>query len=117
LRALELHGEETQPQLLINEDPDAVNLEHVLPVNPSAGWKIDAETAATYHKRLGNMVLLGAKQNVTLGNGTFDSKRKTLQQSPFKITQEVGKHKGWGPDQIKDRQTKLAALAPKVWPI
>lgn len=117
IRAIELYGKEALPQLLINEDPDAVNLEHVLPLNPSKDWKIDAETAATFHKRIGNMVLLGAKDNVSLGNGLFESKRKTLKDSPFTTTQDVGKRDKWGAEEIRNRQTKLAELAPKVWPI
>jgi hypothetical protein len=117
LRAIELYGKETLPQLLINEDPNAVNLEHVLPLNPSKEWKIDAETAATFHKRLGNMVLLGAKDNETLGNGIFESKRKTLKDSPFTTTQDVGKRGKWDAEEIRNRQTKLAELAPKVWPL
>src|SRR5258705_1461896 len=92
LRAIELFGKEQLPQLLINEDPDAVNLEHVLPLNPSKEWKIDAETAATFHKRIGNMVLLGAKDNVILGNGSFASKRKTLKDSPFTPTRDAAKN-------------------------
>ncbi len=117
LRAIELYGKELLPQLLINEDPNAVNLRHVLPLNPSKDWKIDAETTAAFYKRIGNMVLLGAKDNVSLGNGTFDSKRKTLKESPFTTTQEVGKREKWDADEIRKRQTKLAELAPKVWPL
>jgi Protein of unknown function (DUF1524) len=117
LRAIELYDKEQLPQLLINEDPDAVNLEHVLPINPSKEWKIDGETAATFHKRLGNMVLLGAKQNVALGNGIFSTKMPILKASPFTTTQYVGNHTQWGPDEIKDRQLKMAEIAPKVWPI
>jgi len=117
LRALQLYGDEKLPQLLINEDPLSVNLEHVLPIKPSDEWDINVETAATFHKRLGNMVLLGAKDNVTLGNGSFKSKRKTLQDSPFSLTRDVGLKTKWGPDQIRERQLKLAEIAPKVWPL
>jgi len=52
LRAIELYGKEDQPLLLINEDPNAVNLEHVLPLAPSDDWGIDKETAAAFHKRI-----------------------------------------------------------------
>ena len=39
LRAIELYrAEDKEPQFLINEDPNAVNLEHVLPVTPSMDW-------------------------------------------------------------------------------
>ncbi len=117
LRAIELFGKEPMPQLLINEDPNAVNLEHVLPLSPSKDWDIDSETAATFYKRIGNMVLLGAKDNVTLGNGSFESKRATLQESPFTTTQEVGNRTKWDAEEIRNRQLKLAELAPKVWPL
>jgi hypothetical protein len=117
LRAIELYGKENQPLLLINEDPIVVNLEHVLPLNPTKEWKIDSETAATFFKRIGNMVLLGAKDNVAIGNGPFESKRKTLQKSPFTTTQDVGKLQKWDAEEIRKRQLKLAELAPKVWPL
>ena len=117
LRAIELHGKEPMPQLLINEDPNAVNLEHILPINPSKEWSVDAETAAAFHRRLGNMVLLGAKENVTLGNGAFETKRRTLTESPFTTTQEVGRQTKWDSESIRNRQLRLAAIAPKVWPL
>jgi hypothetical protein len=63
------------------------------------------------------MVLLGAKDNVALGNGSFASKKKTLKESPFTTTQDVGKCDKWDVDQIRKRQLKLAELAPKVWPL
>jgi hypothetical protein len=117
LRAIELYDKEPLPQLLPNEDPNAVNLEHVLPLNPSKDWNIDSETAATFHKRIGNMVLLGAKDNVSLGNGPFESKKKTLKDSPFTTTEYVGKRDKWDAEEIRSRQVKLAEIAPKVWPL
>ena len=117
LRVLELHGKEDHPQLLINEDPDVVNLEHVMPVNLSDDWEIDAETAATFHKRLGNMVLLSTSQNTSLGNGSFALKKQALSASPFTTTQEVGKCKKWEADEIKGRQARMADVAPEVWPL
>ena len=86
LRALELHGKEDNPQMLINEDPNAVNVEHILPVTPSKEWNVDSEAAAAFHKRLGNMVLLGSKQNVALGNDIFEKKKPVLAASPFTTT-------------------------------
>ncbi|MES1993885.1 MAG: DUF262 domain-containing HNH endonuclease family protein [Pseudomonadota bacterium] len=108
---------EKLPQLLINEDPNAVNLEHVLPVTPSEGWDLDAETASTFYKRIGNMVLLGSKDNVELGNKSFEEKRKILAASPLNVTNEVASYATWGPDEIKARQSLLAADVAKVWPL
>ena len=96
---------------------NAVNLEHILPINPGPEWKIDVETSAAFHKRIGNMVLLGSAANASIGNGSFREKLPTLKKSPFLVTSEVGKNSKWGPDEIRTRQTKLALDAPKVWPL
>lgn len=118
MRAIErFRANETLPQLLINEDPNAVNLEHVLPVTPSAAWELDAETASVFYKRIGNMVLLGSKDNVELGNKSFEEKKVVLAASPMGITNEVAEYAAWGPEEIKARQIQLAKDAPKVWPL
>ena len=118
LRALELYvKDEKHPQFLPNDDTAAVNLEHILPVTPDKDWGVTEEVAAAYHRRIGNMVLLNAKQNVDLGNKPFAEKRDVYKKSPFILTSEVGKAKKWGPDQIEKRQDQLSKLAPTVWPI
>jgi hypothetical protein len=106
---------ERQPQLVPNDDTTAVNLEHVLPVNPSVDWHIAEEVAAAYHRRIGNMVLLSAQDNVEAGNKKFAEKRNVLKASPFISTKRVGRAGKWGPDEIEARQAELAALAPMVW--
>jgi hypothetical protein len=117
LRALELYEKgEAKPQFLPSEDVAAVNLEHVLPINPGAKWDVTPDVAEAYYKRLGNMVLLLAKENTKIGNDSFDDKRSAFKQSPFVLTNDVGKSRKWGPDQIAKRQAELAELAPKVWP-
>ncbi|MER8411923.1 DUF262 domain-containing HNH endonuclease family protein [Mesorhizobium sp. M0510] len=118
LRALELHVKaERNPQFLPSDDTAAVNLEHILPVNPSPDWDISQEAAAVFHKRLGNMVLLGSKQNVEIGNSRFLEKRSVFAASPFVLTTEVAKNELWGAAEIEARQHQLAELAPKVWPL
>jgi hypothetical protein len=118
LKALELYIKaEKNPQLLPNDDTAAVNLEHILPVNPDADWDISEEVAAVYHKRLGNMVLLSTKQNVEIGNGSYEKKRPVLAASPFLLTVEASQSETWGATQIDVRQARMAELAPKVWPL
>jgi uncharacterized protein DUF1524 len=68
-------------------------------------------------KRLGNMVLLPSKINSNLGNKSFKAKSKILKDSVLSITSEVAEYADWGPEQIAARQVKLAAIAPKVWPL
>lgn len=118
LRAIELFlRDEKQPQLLPNDDTSSVNLEHILPVTPSADWDISEDVASAYYRRLGNMVLLNARDNVDLGNRTFLEKKAILKASPFVSTSEVARQRGWGPKQIDGRQLTLANYAPEVWPI
>jgi hypothetical protein len=118
LRALELYmKDEKKPQLVPTEDTTAVNLEHVLPVTPSDDWDISVDLAAAYYRRIGNMVLLNAKENVEIGNSTFADKKAVLKRSPFILTSDVAKAREWGPKQIEIRQASLAELAPEVWPI
>jgi Protein of unknown function DUF262/Protein of unknown function (DUF1524) len=118
LRALEDYlAHDPEPQLIQNRDTAAVNLEHVLPVIPGSEWKISSDIAAVYYKRLGNMVLMRARDNVRIANKPFPEKREAYRISPFQLTNEVAQYEEWGPNQIEERQTRLASLAPKVWPI
>jgi hypothetical protein len=118
LKAMEFYkADDPLPQFLINDDPNAVNLEHILPIKPGADWKIAPETAAVFYKRLGNMVLLPAKTNGEAGNKSFPDKRPFIAKSELAITREVLAYHEWGPNEINERQKKLAEIAPKVWPL
>lgn len=118
LRALEDYlAHDPEPQLIQNRDTTAVNLEHILPVIPGAEWKISPDIAAVYYKRLGNMVLMRARDNVRIANKPFQEKKEAYRISPFQLTNEVVQYDEWGPHQIDERQDRLAVLAPKVWPI
>jgi hypothetical protein len=118
LRALELKKKGSpQPELIPNEDV-VINLEHVLPENPGTGWAhIDPEIASVVYRRLGNMVLLQAAKNSSIGNKSFAEKRPVLKNSAYLLTSEVGRQSEWGVKEINDRQRRLAALAVETWPI
>jgi hypothetical protein len=118
LRAIHVfRSQDENAAFLLNEDANAVNLEHVLPIHPSEDWKIDPDVASSVYKRLGNMVLLPSKVNVALGNGGFDAKKETYADIQIEVTKDVPAYDAWGPEQIADRQKKLAQEAPKVWPL
>jgi hypothetical protein len=117
LRALELKVKgNPEPEFVPNDEP-VINLEHVLPENPGAGWHIDRETAKAYYSRLGNMVLLQASKNANIGNRKFADKQPVLRDSAYLLTAEVGRNDNWGVDEINERQARLARLAVKTWPI
>lgn len=102
------------PDLVPNEDTNAVNLEHVLPINPTQTASDEFGDASDYTSRIGNLVLLNAKINSTVGNDRFEAKRSIFCTRPFLLTKEVAKYKKWGVTEIDDRQAKLAKLAVKT---
>lgn len=117
LRALDktIKGDPT-PEFVANEDYDAANLEHIIPLKPSEDWKISEEDAASAHQLIGNLTLLSAKKNVLIGNDTFAEKVKLYRDSNYDVTNQLEKYgASFGLDQIKERQSHLAMLASKTW--
>jgi hypothetical protein len=64
-----------------------------------------------------NMVLLNPNVNVKVGNKPFGERKFLYADSPLLLTQEVADYEKWGPNQIDQRQDKLAELAPKIWSV
>jgi hypothetical protein len=121
LRALELQVKgDKEPELVPNAEEEIINLEHILPENPSSAWKYwNQEMAEAFYKRIGNMVLLKASTNADIGASAFSAKKAVFKKSGFTLTSEVGKHKSdkWEADDINDRQKRLAKLAVEAWPL
>lgn len=119
LRALEMKAKgDPEPENIPNDEENALNLEHVLPGNPGGEWShVDPDMANAVYRRLGNMVLLQATKNTTIGNSGFPAKKKVFKDSALVLTAEVAKSTGWGPNEIKQRQAKLAKLAVQTWPL
>jgi len=109
---------ENKPQIGYFEMPEiTVNLEHVMPDKPNDDWDIPPSEMQSNYKRLGNMALLLAKENVRIGDAGFAQKKKVYKESPFLVTQEIAEHKHWNAEEIQKRQEQLALYVPKVWPI
>lgn len=118
LRALETQNQGMpDPELMPNEDPSVINLEHILPENPDpAAWpQVTQDVAEANWRRIGNMVLLQARRNSLVGNSSFADKRPVLEASTFALTRDAGAEASWGADEIERRQKKLAAIAVKTW--
>jgi DNA-directed RNA polymerase specialized sigma24 family protein len=108
---------QAEPELVPNANEDEVNLEHILPRNPSGHWSgFTDDQAKDLVNRLGNMVLLKKATNRRLGAAGWTAKRPKLQASELKLTQMAGAVDNWTPDAIQDRQAKLAELAVTAWP-
>jgi hypothetical protein len=106
------------PEFVANEDQESINLEHILPTNPSPEWGADSDTALIAQRLLGNMVLLNAKKNVSLGNSLFPDKKKAYAESNYHITKQVADYGDqWTIEEIKHRQAEMAKIAVKTWPL
>jgi Protein of unknown function DUF262/Protein of unknown function (DUF1524) len=108
---------ETEPEWIANPETEVVNLEHVLPKESAANWKMKPDIAAANLKRLGNMVLMQASRNSDVANSSFEEKRAEYKKSSFLITSSVSRYSEWTPNEIDARQAKLAEIAVVAWPI
>jgi len=118
LTCLELNATQASGnQQVPNPSTNKVNLEHILPLTYSKAWNssFTIDQARAYSRRLGNLALLSARLNSTVGNGPFAGKISAFQQSPFATTQSIGLCSEWTPNQIDARQQVMAKLALKIW--
>ena len=85
-----------EPEFVLNENVDEVNLEHVLPKNPTpADWpQFTPEEIQAYRYWLGNQVLFRKSHNRQIGNRPFTDKRPILAASNLLLTKEVGEKAG-----------------------
>ncbi len=120
LRALQgVIDSDSEPQYLINEDPKAITLEHILPKKPESGtWtEFQEETRRHYTSRIGNLCLLQQTPNSSMPNVCFASKKPFFKDSEFSLTSDLAKIDDWTPAKIETRQAAMSELAIKAWPI
>lgn len=119
LHSLEMTGADAEPELLPNEDPQSVTLEHILPKKPHPGeWlNFSEDEVRSFSKRLGNMCLLTKAANSSSGSDEFNEKRLAYQSSSFRLTSSLAKFDDWSREAIAARQKELANLAKKTWAI
>jgi Protein of unknown function DUF262/Protein of unknown function (DUF1524) len=108
-----------EPENVPNDDPFSINLEHILPENPTSNeWDVfDAEQRALFTDRLGNLALLQRSPNSDLQSKSFAEKKTIYRQSGYILTREIADLPEWTPAAATDRQKRLAELAVKAWPI
>jgi hypothetical protein len=118
LRAIEDKiANQPHPEWIVESDPEKVNLEHVLPVNPSAKWSVTPDDAEILHKRIGNLALLPKAVNTKIGNDSFDDKKPAFKDCSFEFTNWISKQNQWTEVEIDRRQELLADEAVKTWPL
>ncbi len=118
LRELEKKSSEFGKELVVNQNIDDVNLEHIMPQKQAPHWlHIPVEQYESYVKRLGNMALLDRTLNENCGNLPFTDKVKIYNKSRISMTATIASESTWGPSTVERRQKLMAAMAVQVWPL
>lgn len=118
LRSLEMAAKgEAEPWFMPQDDPNVINLEHVLPRKPEGNWPAFTEDEVKIKTtRLGNLALMRATGNSDLKSASFAEKKDAYADSPYALTAEIAGVNDWTSDEIDNRQAQLARLAVKAWP-
>jgi hypothetical protein len=121
---MEIEKQVTSGTRRIERDPKKVNLEHILPRNPSQDWNdtvksIGQDLLPDYINRLGNLALVSAIPNRGIGSKSFVKKKELLysKENDIVYTAIVASYDSWLKNDIEDRQRRLAEEATKVWRI
>lgn len=117
LSSIENHKRGKQhPELLVNLNPDSVNLEHVLPQNPEGNYPtFTDEQHSAYYKRIGNLTLMKTKENNDFKSSKFSDKKTKYAESELWITNSLSSLSEWNINEINNRQVELAELAIETW--
>ncbi|MDY6857449.1 MAG: HNH endonuclease family protein [Thermodesulfobacteriota bacterium] len=104
-------------------DPSILNLEHILPKNPSNAWNSllteDKTIIQDCLNNIGNLCLLSSKANKQIGSSSFSVKsEKIFKKSDLITTRDIAiNFETWSRNTIETRAKALAKLAVKAWPI
>ena len=103
----------------VDPETDSATIEHVLPENPSQNW-INTIPALEWPKltyRLGNLTLLEAKPNRTIGNDLFEDKNSAYRSSRYLMTQQIPQegNDAWNATRVEKRQQWMATRATHLW--
>lgn len=117
LQAIEnYHRGQDNPELLVNTNPDSVNLEHILPEKPGDNWPNFIEDDVNiYVKRIGNLTLMKTKENNDFKSASFYHKKVKYEKSELWITNSLAEYGNWTNELIVKRQKELSELAVKTW--
>ncbi len=111
--------EEDKASRPCDPDTDPATIEHILPENPADVWSEtfakDKWEANVY--RLGNLTLLEAAMNRTVGNLEYAQKRDAYSRSIYATTKKIAEDapEQWTPELLEARQQAMAKRAVHIW--
>ena len=109
---------EQSNSIVINERK--YTIEHVLPKSGTylTYWpNFDEREHSDNVFRIGNITLLSQADNriEEAFNRSFSKKKEIYKNSAISLTRDIAKISDWSPEEIQQRQVRLAKLAAKVW--
>jgi hypothetical protein len=118
LRSMEMSAKsEPEPWLVLHEDREIINLEHVLPRKPEDHWpEFSEEDLRRLTTRLGNQALMRHGDNSDSKSAAFTVKKPLYAASPYLLTKMLAEVDDWVEANINKRQERLAEIAVKTWP-
>ena len=116
LRALEMAKKNDPHAEWQPSEEKRINLEHVLPENPSSEWSIKSDVVELLVDRLGNLALLNKRVNKKIANRSITVKAPQYDSS-YAFTKELKTCTTWGQKEIDERQKRMAQLAVTTWPL
>lgn len=100
-------------------ETDPGTIEHILPENPSEEWESSFPRPRweDWVYRLGNLTLLEASFNRDLNNMPYSTKVSVYATSAYQLNQQIAVDapEAWTPNQIENRQKKMAQRALHLW--
>lgn len=94
-------------------DSSSVTLEHIYP--QTAREEIYSGSIEEVKHNIGNLTLLGASKNASLGNNSFEEKRDDFRSSNFRLNRSLAEKHRWTVQEIKDRQLDVVERAVKIF--
>lgn len=91
-----------------------VHVEHIMPQDASL-WQVDPTMHDEYLWKLGNLMLLSGKLNISASNKPFPEKKKRYIDSVIKPNEWVAEQTEWGIKEIEERQKQLTQYALSIW--
>jgi Protein of unknown function DUF262/Protein of unknown function (DUF1524) len=98
---------------------DANTLEHVIPEKRTQDWNhLSQEEHDEFFSRIGNLALLMPGANSKLSSKGFAIKKPEYAKvTDLQLTKTLADYSTWGAAEVEVRQSKLAEIAVKTWPI
>lgn len=114
--------DDPDPDRIINPDEKQITLEHILPQNDREHWRhMSPDEADSLCRRVGNLALMRQKFNNAVQGNDYAYKAPFLAKTEsVRLTSEIPKlwpPPVWERQQIEERQSRLAKLALKAWPL